>query len=156
MKLSEYAIRRPMTTVMVTLSFLMLGSISLLRLPLEYAPDLSWPSIYISADYPSSSPEEIEREITRPIEEVMGTLSRVKSISSRSYSSRCWVRLEFGFGTDMDLMSIHVRDRLDQIRNDLPDDLERIRIRRWSTDNWPIVDYRLTWLGEDDSELLAL
>ena len=72
-----------MTTVMLTLSFLTLGAISLTRLPLEYAPDLSWPSMYINADYPSSSPEEIEREIARPIEEIMGTLSHVKSISSR-------------------------------------------------------------------------
>ncbi|MDP6779088.1 MAG: efflux RND transporter permease subunit, partial [Candidatus Latescibacteria bacterium] len=80
MKLSEYAIHKPITTVMVTLSIVVLGFISLFRLPLEYAPSLTWPAMYINVNYPSSSPEEVERSITRPIEEVMGTLSHLKSI----------------------------------------------------------------------------
>ena len=154
MKISEYAIKKPITTIMITLSVLVMGVISLFRLPLEYAPDLSWPSMYVSVSYPSSSPEEIERAITRPIEEVMGTLSGIKSMSSRSYGSRCYVRLEFDYGVDMDLMSIHVRDRLDQARGLLPDDVERIETRRWNTDDWEILDYRLTWLGPDEAELI--
>ena len=154
MKISEYAIKKPITTIMVTLSILVMGAISLFRLPLAYAPDLSWPSMYVSVSYPSSSPEEIERTITRPVEEVMGTLSGIKAMSSRSYDSRCYVRLEFDYGTDMDLMSIHVRDRLDQVRMLLPDDVERIETRRWNTDDWEILDYRLTWLGPDESELI--
>jgi HAE1 family hydrophobic/amphiphilic exporter-1 len=136
MSISEYAIRKPITAVMVTLSLVVLGIISLFRLPLAYAPDLSWPSMYISVSYPSSSPEEIERSITRPIEEMMSTLSGVKSLSSRSYGSRCWVRMEFDYGTDMDMVSIQVRDRLDQARILLPDDVERIETRRWSSDDW--------------------
>ena len=153
MKLSEYAIRKPITAIMIALSVIVLGAISLFRLPLMYAPDLSWPSMYINASYPSSSPEEIERGITRPIEEIMGTLSGVKGITSRSYDSRCWIRLEFGFGVDMDLMSVHVRDRLDQVKGQLPDDLERISIRRWNTEDWAILEYQLTWLKGDQNEL---
>ncbi|MFT5365346.1 MAG: HAE1 family hydrophobic/amphiphilic exporter-1 [Candidatus Latescibacterota bacterium] len=156
MSISEYAIRKPITAVMVTLSLVVLGIISLFRLPLAYAPDLSWPSMYISVSYPSSSPEEIERSITRPIEEMMSTLSGVKSLSSRSYGSRCWVRMEFDYGTDMDMVSIQVRDRLDQARILLPDDVERIETRRWSSDDWEIMDYRVTWKGKDQSELLAV
>ena len=156
MKLSDYSIQKPISTIMITLSVLVLGVISLFRLPLEYAPDLSWPSAYISASYPSSSPDEVEREITRPIEEVMGTLSRVKSINSRSYDSRASIRLEFDFGTDMDMMSVHMRDRIDQVRNRLPDDLEQIDIRRWNTDDWPIIRYTLTWLGGDQTELAGV
>lgn len=153
MKLSEYAIRKPITAVMIALSVIVLGAISLFRLPLMYAPNVSWPSMYINASYPSSSPEEIERGITRPIEEIMGTLSGVKALKSRSYDSRCWVRLEFGFGTDMDLVLVHVRDRLDQVKGQLPDDLERITIRRWNTEDWAILEYRLTWLKGDEHEL---
>ena len=156
MKISEYAIKKPITTVMITLSLIVLGVISLFRLPLEYAPDLSWPSIYVSVSYPSSSPEEIERTITRPIEEMMSTLSGVKSINSRSYGSRSRVRMEFDYGTDMDMVAIQVRDRLDQARALLPDDVERIETRRWSTDDWEIMDYRVTWKGKDQSELLEV
>ena len=85
MKLSEYAIKKPITTVMVTLSFMVLGGISLFRLPLEYAPDFNWPSMWINIPYPSSSPDEVERFIARPIEEIMGTLSGIKALSSTSY-----------------------------------------------------------------------
>ena len=134
MKLSEYAIRKPITAIMIALSVVVLGAISLFRLPLMYAPNVSWPSMYINANYPSSSPEEIERGITRPIEEIMGTLSGVKGITSRSYDSRCYIRLEFGFGTDMDLMSVHVRDRLDQGRG------EDMRLVKHSFGDGPLVD----------------
>ena len=153
MKLSEYAIHKPITTIMTTLSFMVLGAISIARLPLEYLPDISFPFAYVRVSYPSSSPEEIQRAITRPIEEVLGTLPSVKAMSARSSSSSASVRIEFDLGTDMDLMSVHIRDRLDQVRNDLPDDVERVDIRRFNTDDWPIMNYALTWAGADQTEL---
>ena len=155
MKISENSIKKPITTVMCTLSLIVLGFISLTRIPLEYAPDLNFPSLSVNIDYPSSSPEEVERDITRPVEEVMATLSGVKAISSRSYGNRSYVRMEFDYGTEMDLMAIRVRDRLDIVRPDLPEDVERIETRRWSSDDWEILDYRLTWLGEDQSDLMT-
>ncbi|MCZ6632025.1 MAG: efflux RND transporter permease subunit [bacterium] len=153
MKLSQYAIQKPITTVMLTLSVLVMGAISLIRLPLEYAPDASWPSMYVEASYPSSSPEEIERSITRPVEEIMGTLPRIKSMRAQSSSSRASVRLEFDYGTDMDLMAVQVRDRLDQVRGRLPDDLEHIQISRWNLQDRPILYYLLSWQGDDPTEL---
>ena len=156
MKISEYAIRKPITAVMLTLSVVVMGAISLFRLPLEYLPDITFPVMYVNVDYPSSSPEEIEREIVQPLEEVMGTLSHVKQLSSRSYANRGYVRLEFELNTDMDLMAVHVRDRLDQVRNDLPDDVERISIRRWNTEDFPVLTYALSWQGEDQSELASI
>ncbi len=156
MRISEYAIHKPITTVMVAISVFVLGVISLLRLPLEYLPDITFPVMYVNVDYPSSSPEEIETEIVRPLEEVMGTLSHVKTLSSRSYANRGYVRLEFELNTDMDLMAVHVRDRLDQVRNDLPDDVERITIRRWNTEDFPVLTYALSWQGQDASELASV
>ena len=156
MKISEYAIRKPITAVMLTLSVLVLGAISLFRLPLEYLPNITFPVMYVNVDYPSSSPEEIEREIVKPLEEVMGTLSHVKQLSSRSYANRGYVRLEFELNTDMDLMAVHVRDRLDQVRNDLPGDVERITIRRWNTEDFPVLTYALSWQGTDQSEFASV
>ena len=156
MNISESSIRKPITTIMVALSVMVLGWISLSRLPLEYLPDLTFPSIYIEVSYPSSSPEEIERNISRPIEEVMGTLTGVKSLSSSSYGSRSSLRIEFDLDVDMDLASVHIRDRLDQVRNDLPDDVERIEIRRWNTEDFPILEYAVSWDGNDPEELVSL
>lgn len=156
MNVSESAVRRPITTVMVALSVIVLGWISLFRLPLEYMPNLTWPAMYISVNYPSSSPEEVERNISRPIEDVMGTLSSIKSLSSSSYAHRSSVRIEFDLDTDMDLVAVQIRDRLDQVRNDLPNDVERVEIRRWNTEDWPILDYSVAWAGADQDELVQL
>ena len=153
MKISEYAIKKPITTVMAALSLVVMGFIAVFRLPLEYAPDLTYPQMYVSVSYPSSSPDEIEREITKPLEEVMGTIPGVKSLSSRSYDSRAYVRVEFEYGSDMDINSIHVRDRIDQVRNRLPVDVERIETRKWDSADWEILDYTVVWLGDDPTEL---
>ena len=59
MKLSEFAINKPISTIMIVLSIMMMGFISLFRLPLEYLPSLTFPRIFVSVNYPSSSPEEI-------------------------------------------------------------------------------------------------
>ena len=83
----------------------------------------------------------------------MGTLSHLKSISASSYDNRSSIRLEFEFATDMDLMAVHIRDRLDQVRGDLPDDVEQVRIRRWNTEDFPILSYAVTWSGPDDGDL---
>ena len=156
MKLSEYAIKKPITAVMIALSLIVMGFISLFRLPLEYAPDLQYPRMYVSYSYPSSSPEEIQKKITKPIEEMLGTIPGVESLRARSYDSRGYVFMEFDYGTDMDLKSIQVRDRIDQVRGRLPEDLERIEMRRWDSSDWEILDYNMIWLGDDQSELATV
>ena len=154
MKMSEFAVNKPITTVMIVISVMVLGVISLFRLPLEYMPSITFPAMYVSVDYPSSSPEEVERLIARPIEEIMGTLSAVQGISSTASGSSARIRLEFSMDADMDLVAVHVRDRLDQVRNLLPDDVDRIEIRRWNFDEFPILEYSLTWAGENDNDLV--
>ena len=153
MKISEFAIKKPITTVMATLSLVVMGLIAGSRLPLEYAPELQFPRMYVSYTYPSSSPEEIEKKITKPIEEVLATIPGVESIRARSYDARGYVFMEFGYDADMDLKSIQVRDRVDQVRNLLPDDLERIEMRKWDSSDWEILDYNMAWKGENESEL---
>jgi HAE1 family hydrophobic/amphiphilic exporter-1 len=152
--MSEFAVNRPITTVMTVISVMVLGVISLFRLPLEYMPSFTWPAMYVSVDYPSSSPEEVARLIARPIEDIMGTLSDVKGISSTASGSSARIRLEFDMKADMDLVAVHVRDRLDQVRNLLPDDVNRIEIRRWNSEDFPILEYSLTWAGENNNDLV--
>ena len=139
---------------MIVLSIMMMGFISLFRLPLEYLPSLTFPRIFVSVNYPSSSPEEIERFITRPIEEILGTLSGVESISSSSSGSSARVGMEFAMDADMDIIGVHIRDRLDQVRADLPADVDRIDIRSFDTEDFPVLEYSLTWLGENNQELV--
>ena len=136
--------------LMLILSMVVLGMLALQRLPLTFYPDFSSTSLRISVPYASSSPEEVERLITRPIEEMMGTVSHLDIISSTSSANESSVRLEFLAGTDMGLASVEVRDRLDRVRVQLPDDVDRIFIRRWQTTDMPVIQFSLAWNGPTD------
>ena len=150
MKISEFAVRRGVTTTMITLSVLVLGVVSLSRLPLEQLPAISSSGITVTGFYPSSSPEEVERNITLPLEETLGTLGNTERISSTSSSDRASVRVDFKAGTDMDVANMEVRERVDMARRLLPPDLERIQIRRWQSDQRPILYASMAWRGEGD------
>ena len=150
MNISEFSVKKPITMLMVILSIIVLGVLALQRLPLAFLPNFSSDSVRISVPYASSSPEEIERLITRPIEEIMGTLSHLETISSTSSAEESNVRLEFISGTDMGLASVEVRDRLDRVRPQLPDDVDRIFIRRWQSTDFPVMQFSLSWEGPTD------
>ncbi|HSR50987.1 MAG TPA: efflux RND transporter permease subunit [Acidobacteriota bacterium] len=150
MKLSEYSVLRPVTVLMATVSILVLGFISLQRLPLTLLPEFSSDGLNVHVDYPSSSPEEVERNISRPLEEVLSTLDNLDSIQSFSRSNGSRIRLEFTPDTNMDLVAMDVRDRIDQVRGDLPEDVERIQLRRWQSSDIPVFRFDLAWDGEAD------
>lgn len=151
MNISEYSVKRPVTVLMATISVLVLGYIALTRLPLALLPEIEGSHLRVQVDYPSSSPEEIERTISRPLEEYLSTLDGLESISTWSRTSGANVSLEFLDGMDMDMVSLDVRDRLDQARTELPDDVERIMIRRWQTTDMPIFRFSIGWTGDKDS-----
>jgi len=148
MNLPEFSLKRPVTVIVVMLIFITIGVISLIKLPLEMFPDISFPGLMVQVPYPSSSPEEVERTITRPLEEILSTVNNLKNIRSTSSSSSSRIFVEFETGTNMDLASMEIRDKIDQVRDRLPDDIERIRIRRWSTSDRPIISFSISIPGE--------
>lgn len=142
------AMSRPVTTWMMALSAIVLGIVAVTRLPLFYLPTYASSRLTVVVPYKSSSPEEIERLIVRPLEDALGSLSRLERMTSRAYLTEGRVGLEFVYGTDMDLVAIEVRDRLDRVRRQLPPDVTRIAIRHWSSDDVSIMGLRLGWEGE--------
>jgi len=147
MNLPQFSLKRPVTIVVAMLVFITIGIISLTRLPLEMFPDISFPGLMVWVPYPSSSPEEVERTITRPLEDILATINNLKTLRSTSHSSSSRIFMEFENGTNMDLASMEIRDKIDQVRDNLPDDIERIQIRRWSTSDFPVISFSLTVPG---------
>ena len=143
MNLPEFSLKRPVTVIVVMLIFITIGAISILKLPLEMFPDTSFPGLMVYIPYPSSSPEEVERTITRPLEEILSTVNNLKNLRSSSSSSNARIFMELDTGTNMDMASMEIRDKIDQVRDRLPDDIERIRIRRWSTSDRPVITYKI-------------
>ncbi len=147
MNISEFSVNKPISMVMIILSIIVLGFLALQRLPLAFLPNFSSDDVDIFVSYVSSSPEEVERLITRPIEEIMGTLPHLENISSTSSSDGSRIEVEFVDGIDMGLAAVAVRDRLDRVRPQLPDDVDRIRIRRWQSTDFPVIEFSLAWEG---------
>jgi HAE1 family hydrophobic/amphiphilic exporter-1 len=139
MNLSRFAVNRPIFTVMVCLIVILLGGISLTRLPVDLMPDISYPTLSVSTTYENASPEEIEQLITRPIEEAMSAVPGVEEVTSTSSEGRSNVRVTFNWGTNLDEASNDVRDRLDRVIPRLPDDADRPSLRKFDLASFPIV-----------------
>ena len=129
---------------MIILGVLVLGWLSLTRLPLEFLPSFSSSNITVIASYPSSSPEEVERLIARPLEDSLSTINGIETLSASAAANSARVRIGFLDGTDMDMAAVDVRDRVERVRHLLPDDLERIQIRRFQTSDIPVIRFDLS------------
>src|SRR5690554_38979 len=109
--LARWALRRPVTTCMLFLSMILLGAISSRLLPLEKFPGIDIPEIVVQVSYPNSTPLEIERLITRPLEEALATISNVKRMRSTSTSEQGQVLLQFDWGQDIRTKTVEAREK---------------------------------------------
>jgi len=139
MKVSRFSVHHPVFTVMSVLIVMILGGISVLRLPIDLMPDITYPTLSISTSYENASPEEIEEIITRPIEEAMSAVPGVEEVTSVSAEGISQVRVSFNWGTDLDTAANDVRDRLDRVVGRLPDEAERPTLRKFDLASFPIV-----------------
>ncbi len=139
MKMTQFAINRPIFTIMVVLIVVLLGGVSLLRLPIDLMPDISYPTISISCTYENAGPEEIEELITRPIEEAVSAVPGVEEVTSVSTEGQGTVRVEFAWGTDLDAAANDIRDRLDRVMERLPEEADRPTLRKFDLASFPIL-----------------
>ena len=140
----RFAVQRRVTTSMIVLGVLVLGWISLQRIPLEYLPSFSASNITVTAPYRSSSPEEVERLIVRPLEDSLGTINGIETLSASAAAEQAQIRISFIDGTDMDMAAVDIRDRIDRVRYLLPGDLERVYIRRFQSTDIPVQRFDLS------------
>lgn len=139
MKITRFAIHRPIFAIMVTLIVVILGGISLSRLPIDLMPDITFPTLSISTEYENASPEEIEELVTRPIEEAISAVPGVEEVFSTSTEGISNVRPTFSWGTDLDAAANDVRDRLDRVMPRLPEDADRPVLRKFDLASFPIL-----------------
>lgn len=137
--LVRFAIERRITMLMVILGVLVMGWLSLTRLPLEFLPAISSSNVSVSVSFPSSSPEEVAQRIIRPLEDSLGTLQNLDRLSAVASADSGRLDVSFVDGTDMDWAAVEVRDRVDRVRHLLPVDVDRIRIRRFQTSDIPVL-----------------
>ncbi|MEN6577195.1 MAG: efflux RND transporter permease subunit [Phycisphaerales bacterium] len=139
MRISQLSVHRPIFTIMVVLMVIVLGGVSLFRLPIDLMPDISYPTISISCRYENAGPEEVEELITRPIEEAMSAVPGVEELTSTSVEGQGNVRVTFTWGTDLDTASNDIRDRLDRIIDHLPEEADRPTLRKFDLASFPVL-----------------
>ena len=151
MHISEISVRRPVTTTMFFLAVVLIGIISLTRLSVDLLPDLSYPRLTIWTKYMNVPPQEVERRVTRNIETSLQTLQGVKKISSISQEGLSLVQVDFEWGTNMDFMTLTVREQLDRQYYATFAEADRPIIVRVDPSNQPIMSLSVS--GDDLLEL---
>ncbi len=141
---TQIALKRPVTISMVFICAVVMGLAASRLLPLEFFPSVQFPGVLIQANYPGSTPEEIEKNITRPLEESLSTIGSVQEIRSFSNQNQAQVIMLFDWGVNSKLKGVEAREKIDAIKADLPSDLRRVFILTFSTNDAPIVEARLS------------
>ncbi|MCH8072161.1 MAG: efflux RND transporter permease subunit, partial [Proteobacteria bacterium] len=144
MRHTEIALRRPVTTIVIFVALALVGLIASRLLPLEKFPDIEFPGIFIQIPYAGSTPEEVERLITRPVEEALATLSGVERMYSSSSENMSEIFLQFDWDQSMGSKGIEARAKVDGIRHELPADIRRIFIFTGSLGDQPVLQLRIS------------
>ena len=139
MSLYSGSVKRPVMTSLCFVAVLIIGLFSLAKLPIDLLPDIETNTIMVMTTYQGASAEDIEQNVTRPLENTLNSVEHLKHITSKSKENISIITLEFEYGYDIDVLTNYTRDKLDMVKSYLPDDAENPVIFKFSTDMIPIM-----------------
>jgi HAE1 family hydrophobic/amphiphilic exporter-1 len=139
MTISDFAIRRPVITVVSMVALVVFGLVSLFLLQTDEFPDVAVPLVVVSVPYPGASPDTVEHELVDPIEEALAAISGVKKITSNSLDGFATVMVEFIFEKDLQEATQEIRDEINAIRNDLPAEMKEPVLTKINPADFPIL-----------------
>ncbi len=139
MSLYSSSVKRPVTTILIFVAVVILGLFSLKKLPIDLMPDIDTNTIMVMTTYAGASAEDIEQNVTRPLENTLNSVEHLKHITSNSRENVSVVTLEFEYGYDIDVLTNDVRDKLNMVSSMLPDDANTPILFKFSSDMIPIV-----------------
>ncbi|GIU53144.1 efflux RND transporter permease subunit [Shewanella sp. KT0246] len=154
MSLINTSVKRPVTVWMFMLAIMLFGMVGFTRLAVKLLPDLSYPSVTVRTAYDGAAPVEVEQLISKPIEEAVGVVKGLRKISSISRSGMSDVVLEFEWGTNMDMASLEVREKIDTI--ELPLDINKPLLLRFNPNLDPIMRLALSVPDASESQLKSM
>jgi len=150
MSIAKFAVTRPVTVVMRIAAFLLLGIVCLLRLPVDLLPKVTLPTIGITTQWPNVAPEEIEAQITRPIERAVSAVPNMYQVTSSSTEGVSSVRVEFQWGADIGQAAVDVLQVVERARRLFPNDptIQSPTISKFDPNQMPILTFGVS--GEED------
>lgn len=144
MNLPALSIKRPIFITCIVLLMLILGFFSLKKMPVDMFPDVTFPVLFVQVTYPGASPLDLEKQVSKPIEDELGSIAGLKTLTSNNLDSVAMVILEFNLGTDIKEVEQEVRNRLGNIRRELPGDIDEPIVQRFDPADQPIVSLAVT------------
>ena len=144
MVISDFAIRRPIITIVAMLALVIFGAFAAVTLKTDEFPEVAPPFVTVAIPYPGGSPETVEKEVMDPIEEAIASISGVKKITGRAEDGIAFIMIEFVFEKELSEATQDVRDAISGIRNDLPAEMEEPVIRKFNDTDFPIVSLALS------------
>ena len=149
MNFPKLAVRRPVTTIMMLVCIFVLGGIAASRMKLALLPEVDAPFIGVQVPYPNSNPWQVEKEIVKPLEEALATLSGIKKLHANANADSGEVFMQFDWGQDLDIIRMQVSEKVDQVRPLLPAGVGQIFIFSFNTNDIPVIEARIAAEGVD-------
>ena len=149
MTISNLAIKRPVTIVMIFIGFAIVGIFAAFRLPVELFPDQESPYVSLAINIPSTNVQELERSVTRPVEEILSTMSGIERMFS--FTRTGYVRVGLTLHADGDVLGkgIEAKDLIESIRHLLPDEFRRVELRKYDNETSPVMNVLIVAEGLD-------
>ena len=144
MSLYSSAVKKPITTALCFVAVVILGLFSLSKLSIDLLPEIETNTIMVMTAYPGASAADIETNVTKVMENTLNTVSDLKHITSQSKENLSIVTLEFEYGTDIDVATNDVRDKMDLVESELPDNVENPILFKFGTEDIPILILSVT------------
>ncbi len=151
--LSKFSVKKPYTVLVGVVLAIVLGVVSFTRMTTDLLPSISLPYVIVMTTYPGASPETVETVVTRPVESSMATVSNIESISSVSSENYSLVILEFSQSTDMNAVSLEIRENLDQIKSYWDDSVGNPIIMKLNPDMLPVMVAAVGVEGMDHAQI---
>ncbi|AGA70644.1 cation/multidrug efflux pump [Desulfitobacterium dichloroeliminans LMG P-21439] len=156
MKLAETSVKRPVTIIMTVLIVILLGTVSLSRLPIDLFPEFELPMAIVMTDYSGVGPQEIEKLITNPIEGVVSSVENIDSVTSTTTQGSSIIMVNFKTGTDMNFATLQMREKIDMIKFALPEGASSPMVLKLDISMMPIMQLTMTSESADLAQLQAL
>ncbi|HEV7591421.1 MAG TPA: efflux RND transporter permease subunit, partial [Longimicrobium sp.] len=156
MFISDFAIKRPVITVVTMLALVVFGFFALFNLKTDEFPQVEPPLVVVSIPYPGASPETVEREVVDRVEEAIGGISGVDQVNSQSFDGYAVLIVQFVFGKDLQQATQDIRDQVSQIRNELPTEMKEPILSRFDPNQQPIVSLTLSSATLGSAELTRI
>ena len=144
MKLPEFSVKKKVTMSMMAMILVVLGAISFTRLGLDFFPDLEFPTVSVITSYSGASSTDIENVLTRPLEQVVSSVNRVKKVTSQTSEGVSVISVEFEWGTNLDFAAQDIRDQIGLYKQYLPEDAADPLVMKFSFSQFPVIFYGIT------------